>query len=223
MQFFRNNRLVLFIVLFLILILGYRFLILRNEKHWVRVRVTIPEGYDISDIAGIFAIKLPRFSTDKFLLEAKNKDGYLFPDTYVFSNTDNEEDVIRVMSDNFGKKITPLLSEIFSGGKRLKEIIILASIIEKEAKGDNDRGFISDVLWKRINTGMPLQVDSVPETYKSKGLPKNPICNPGLEAIKAAIYPEHSPYLYYLHDKDGNVHYAKTFTEHKANKLKYLK
>ena len=70
---------------------------------------------------------------------------------------------------------------------------------------------------------MPLQVDAALETYKTKGLPKNPICNPGLDSIRAAIHPEKSNYLYYLHDKDGVIHYATTFAEHKANKLKYLK
>ena len=70
---------------------------------------------------------------------------------------------------------------------------------------------------------MGLQVDAAPETYKVRGLPKKPINNPGLLAIKAAMYPTKSPYLYYLHDKDGKVHYAKTFAEHRLNVLKYLK
>jgi len=70
---------------------------------------------------------------------------------------------------------------------------------------------------------MPLQVDSAPDTYKTKGLPKSPIGNPGIAAIKAAMYPQSSPYLYYLHDKSGNIHYAKTFAQHQENVLKYLK
>ena len=69
---------------------------------------------------------------------------------------------------------------------------------------------------------MLLQVDAAPETYKTKGLPTNPICNPGLKAIEAAIHPLNSTYLYYLHDKNGIIHYAKTFAEHKQNKIKYL-
>ena len=99
----------------------------------------------------------------------------------------------------------------------------MASIIEREAKGDSDRGYISGILWNRINKNMPLQVDAALKTYKTKGLPEQPICNPGLEAIKAAIHPVLSNYLYYLHDKNGVIHYAKTFEEHKKNKLKYLK
>ena len=95
--------------------------------------------------------------------------------------------------------------------------------MEREAKGEADRGFISGILWKRLGIGMPLQVDAVPSTYNTKGLPKSPIANPGLMSIKTAIYPEESPYLYYLHDKEGKIHYAKNFTEHKANIAKYLK
>jgi UPF0755 protein len=70
---------------------------------------------------------------------------------------------------------------------------------------------------------MPLQVDAVPETYKARGLPKSPVGNPGLEAIQTAIHPESSPYLYYLHDKKGDIYYAKTFAEHTRNVAKYLK
>ena len=127
------------------------------------------------------------------------------------------------MSNNFDKKTFSIFSKIISFGKSESDIVIMASIIEREAKGDSDRGIISGILWNRIRNGMPLQVDAAPETYKTKGLPKNPICNPGLEAIKAAMYPQNSSYFYYLHDKNGVIHYARTFEEHKQNKLKYLK
>lgn len=195
--------------------------IFRGERHLAPVKVTIPEGFNVSDIADTFVPKLANFNKEKFLFLAK--DGYLFPDTYFFFTTDTEIEVIRSMSENFEKKITPLLPEIISSGKNEKDIIIMASIIEEEAKGDEDRGVIAGILWKRIKIGMSLQVDAVPSTYKTKGLPQNPIGNPGLEAIKAAIYPQSSPYLYYLHDKNGFIHYAKTFAEHKQNVAKYLK
>jgi UPF0755 protein len=71
--------------------------------------------------------------------------------------------------------------------------------------------------------GMRLQVDAAPETYKENGLPGSPIGNPGIKALRAAIYPEASSYLYYIHGKDGNTYYAKTFAEHKKNIAKYLK
>ena len=191
--------------------------------HLAPVKVTIPEGFDTSQIAEAFALKLANFNKNNFLLEAKNKEGYLFPDTYFFFTMADEQDVFESMSENFKKKIASVQPEIISSGKTEKEIIIMASLIEREAKGDNDRGIISGILWNRIAKKMPLQVDAVPETYKTKGLPENPICNPGLEAIKASIHPENSLYLYYLHDKDGVVHYARNFEEHKINKSKYLK
>jgi len=103
----------------------------------------------------------------------------------------------------------------------------MASLIEREGKGEirgqTDRVFISGILWKRLSMNMPLQVDAAPSTYKSRGLPEAPIANPGLESIKAALYPKSSPYLYYLHDKNGLIHYAKSFSEHRQNILKYLK
>ena len=195
----------------------------RGEQHLAPVKVTIPEGFNNLEISKVFREKLANFDESKFLVDAKNKEGYLFPDTYFFLTTDTEIGVIKSMSDNFEKKILPIRPEIISFGKSEKDIIIMASIIEKESKGDIDRGFISGILWRRLSMDMPLQVDADMSTYKTKGLPQNPISNPGLKAIEAAIHPKSSNYLYYLHDKDGNIHYAKTFAEHLLNKKMYLK
>lgn len=195
----------------------------KGEHNMAPVTVTIPEGFDRTQIADAFASHLKNFDKANFLLATKNKEGYLFPDTYFFLTTDTDKDVLRSMSDNFAKKIAPLLPEINSSGKSEKDIIIMASIIEREAKGDTDREIISGILWKRIKIGMALQVDADPTTYKTRGLPKSPISNPGLEAIKASIRPKSSAYLYYLHDTEGVIHYAKTFSEHNRNILKYLR
>ena len=194
-----------------------------GEHHTAPVVVTIPEGFDINQIADVATSKLENFNKIEFLVKTKDLEGYLFPDTYFFLNNANEIDVIKSMSENFNKKITPLLPLITSSHKSEKDIIIMASIIEGESKGDIDRGIISGILWKRIKIGMPLQVDSAPLTYKTKGLPKNPISNPGLAAIVASIHPQSSPYFYYLHDKNGNIYYAKTLREHNQNIKKYLK
>ena len=195
--------------------------IAQKDRRLASVRITIPEGFDINQIADLSLSKLRNFKKENFLLKAK--EGYLFPDTYFFFSSDNEEDVLRYMSENFNKKIKLVEKEIILSNKTENNIIVMASIIEKEAKGDTDRGYISGILWNRIKKNMPLQVDSAMETYREKGLPQNPICNPGLESIKASIEPTQSNYLYYLHDKNGVIHYAKTFEEHKKNKLKYLK
>ena len=194
-----------------------------GERHLAPIKVTIPEGFNVAEIAGTFALKLSNFDKDKFLLKAKDQEGYLFPDTYFFFTTGNADDALKSMGDNYEKKIALLRGEFLTFGKTEKEIITMASIIEKEARGEADRGFISGILWKRLKIGMPLQVDAVPDTYKTKGLPPNPIANPGLSSIIASIRPQNSPYLYYLHDKEGNIHYAKNFAEHVNNKLKYLK
>jgi UPF0755 protein len=196
-------------------------LVVRGERYVAPVVVTIPEGFNLVEIAEIYAKKLVNFNRENFLL--KGEEGYLFPDTYYFIRTDTEAEVIDYMSKNYEKKISSIRDKIVLSGKTEKDIIIMASILEKEAKGDNDRELISGILWKRLSINMPLQVDAEPNTYKVKGLPKNPIGNPGLEAINAAIYPKSSPYLYYLHDKKGTTHYAKNFEEHKKNIAKYLK
>jgi UPF0755 protein len=197
--------------------------IAKGEHRMSPVSITIPEGFDINQIADTISVKLKSFNRNQFLLKAKSLEGYLFPDTYFFLTDADENSVLKLMSDNFEKKITLLRPEIVSSGKSEKDIIIMASIIERESKGDVDREIISGILWKRIKIGMPLQVDAAIETYKVKGLPESPISNPGLLAITAALHPQSSTYLYYLHDKNGDIHYAKTFAEHVQNKLEYLR
>lgn len=198
----------------------------KGEKGISRIKVTIPEGYDIKEMAEIFEIKLHNFNKENFINKTEDKEGYLFPDTYFFLSSDNEDRVIKTMNDNFNKKTASVFAPFNSLPNKeikIREIIIMASLIEGEASGDEDRDIISGILWKRIEIGMPLQVDVSPITYKEKGLPKNPIASPGLASIKAAIYPKASNYLYYLHDKEGNTHFGANFKEHRANIEKYLK
>jgi UPF0755 protein len=197
--------------------------IAKGERHLAPVKITIPEGFSTADIIDSAIKKLPYFKKEDFLSLAKDKEGYLFPDTYFFFTTALAQDVFKSLNNNFIKKVSVLNEDIKKSGKTESDIIKMASIIEKESKGDIDREVISGILWHRIAINMPLQADAAPETYTNRGLPKNPIANPGLDAIKAAIYPKQSPYLYYLHDKEGGIHYAKTFAEHRANILKYLK
>ena len=185
-----------------------------------RFRITIPERYTTKDISKLFDGRFSAF--DHELFESSRLEGYLFPDTYFFSENITATATIQILRNNFDKKIESLLPEIESSGYTLKEIIVMASIIEGEAGGDNDRELISGILWRRLKNDIALQVDVAPETYERRGLPEKPINNPGLLSIKAALRPKASPYLYYLHDENGVIHYAKTFEEHKANKLKYL-
>ncbi len=209
------------------------------------VRITIPEGMSNKDIALLLAPKLSKFDSAFFIESVRSKEGYLFPDTYFFTSGVVAQGVEMIMNDNFNKKIEPWAGSIEASGHTLRDIIIMASILEKEATTEEDKALVSGVLWKRISKGMPLQVDatfmyllgkksseltledlklkSAYNTYRNRGLPAGPIGNPGIVAIRAAIHPVASPYLYYLSDNNGVIHYAKTFEEHKANKEKYLR
>jgi len=197
--------------------------IARGKSHLAPIKVTIPEGRNTKEMAEIFAESLPSFNKANFLSEALPLEGYLFPDTYFFFTHATEKEVLETLKNNFNKKTAGLEGEITTSGKSKEDIIKMASLIEEESKGAGDSGVISGILWKRLSMGMALQADAAPETYLSKGLPKSPITNPGLSSIKAAIHPVSSPYLYYIHDKTGQIYYAKNFSEHRRNIEKYLK
>lgn len=187
------------------------------------IKITIREGLTNEEIASLLAQKLAGFRKDLFLVGVYDKQGYLFPDTYFFFPLDTTNEIIEKLSNNFETRIKKLSGQIDESSKSLKDIIIMASILEGEAGGEGDIATISGILWKRIYMGMPLQVDIDKSTYKTIGLPPSPLNNPGLLSIKASINPINSSYLYYLHDQDGKVHYAATFEEHKRNINKYLK
>jgi UPF0755 protein len=195
----------------------------RSEHHIDPIKVTFPEGSTTNQMADILAEKLSAFRRDLFTSNPKVKQGYLFPDTYFFFSLATTEEIVSELTNTFNKKIAPYKIEIDKENKNLREIMIMASIIQKEAKDENDASTIAGILWKRIALGMLLQADAAPETYKTKGLSEEPINNPGLIAIDAAVNPKDSPYLYYLHDKAGLAHYAVTFAEHKKNISQYLK
>jgi UPF0755 protein len=184
------------------------------------VRVTIPEGFTNEEIAGLFDERFSYFDHDEFLALAPQ--GYMFPDTYYVGLYMDASSTISVLKDNFENRIFPFRAEIQSSGKDLDDIVNMASILESEVKSMKDRKIVSGILWKRLEINMALQVDSSPETYEHPGFPDLPISNPGLDSLVAALHPTDSPYLYFLTDKAGNVHYGKTFDEHKENRAKYL-
>lgn len=197
--------------------------IARGHHNVPTVRVTVREGLSNNEIASLFAENLSGFRKDLFLSSVNDKQGYLFPDTYFFFPFDETDEIVEKLTNNFDSKIKSLNTSIKESGKSLSDIITMASLLEGEAGGKDDIETISGILWKRISKGMPLQVDIDKSTYSKKGLPNKPVNNPGLISIEAAINPKNSPYLYYLHDKNGNVHYAVTFDEHKRNINNYLK
>jgi len=208
------------------------------------VKITIPEGMSVIDMAAIFSERLSRFNPRHFLELAQKEEGYLFPDTYHFFPNVSEEVLVDTLRRTFDEKIKPFEFLIKDSKRSLEEIIIMASLIEREARTTESRRIISGILWKRIDIGMPLQVDvtfdyingkdtfdltledleidSLYNTYRYAGLPPGPIGNPSLDSIEATLLPIETEYLYFLADKKGKVHYSATFEGHKKNKQIYL-
>jgi len=209
------------------------------------VRLTFPEGETARDAAARVAEEFSTISTSDFLAAARPYEGYLFPDTYLFSPSSDASIIIQAMRSNFNTKITPLLSDVAASGHSLSDIVVMASLLEKEARSDSVRRVIAGILWNRFARGMPLQVDAVfgyifdrdtyspsladlkvdspYNTYTHTGLPPGPINNPGLAALDSALHPTKTDYLYYLTDKNGVMHYATTYAQHLANQRKYLR
>jgi UPF0755 protein len=184
----------------------------------IRQEFTIIEGWDIEDIKNYFAKK------GRSIEISPDLEGYLFPDTYhVGSNASNEE-IIAMMRENFEKKFSnDLLQETMRQGKTIAQIVTMASLLERELQTLQDKKIAAGILFKRIQYGIPLQVDAEPTTYTYRGLPASPIANPGLESILAALYPEESSYLYYLSTPEGETIFSKTLKEHGVAKARYLK
>lgn len=182
-----------------------------------------------------------------FLQDGKIKtlEGFLFPDTYRIFTDASAKDIITKMLDNFDWKLTTAMKDELAAQKRsLYEVVILASIIEREALYDEDRFVISSIFLNRLKEGIglqsdatinyitgkktarpsyaDLQADSPYNTYKYRGLPPGPISNPGFSSLKAAIYPQATDYFYFLTDSDGRAHFAKTYAGHQENISKYL-
>jgi len=175
-----------------------------------------------------------------------NQEGYLFPDTYYFYKNSSVEDVVKKMSDNFMKRVGEGISKdlLIDSSMRLPNAVIMASILEKEVVSEEDRAIVSGIFWRRIKNNYPLEscatiayvlgvdkkqysyedtrVKSPYNTYINVGFPPAPINNPGLSAIKAALYPKETDYNFFLSAPDGRTIYAKTLDEHNVNKAKYL-
>jgi UPF0755 protein len=176
-------------------------------------------------------------------IPSESLEGYLFPDTYRVLKEASAEALAEVMIERFEEKILPFWDR--SRGRTrmsLHEIITLASIIEKEAKVPSERPLISSVFYNRMKAGMPLAADptikyalerpskivyydqlsvrSPYNTYKRKGLPPGPICNPGIESIKAAVFPAKTNYLFFVARKDGAHVFSKSWEEHQMARSK---
>lgn len=188
----------------------------------VKERITIIEGWTIEQIAEYFK-EQGLFSKQEVLAYA-DFEGYLFPDTYFFSKGTELKEIIQKMMETFEKKVSQEWRDnIQRQEKSLAGIVIMASLLEKELQSFKDKSIAANILWKRLDIGMALQVDTAPITYEQRGLPKKPIANPGLASIKAAIYPTESPYWYYLSTLEGKTIFSKTLEDHNRAKARYLR
>jgi UPF0755 protein len=168
-------------------------------------------------------------------------EGYLFPDTYDFFLDEAPESVIARFLSNTDVKITDeMRNRATELGYTMDEIIVIASVIQAEGAFPDDASTIAGIIYNRLDDGIKLQMDSTYfyveediasyvgeenkadykenyDTYTCYSLPQGPVCNPGMFAINAALYPEETDYYYFCHDKDGNTYYAKTYSEHLRN------
>jgi len=237
-----------------------RYKILHNKIS--TVKVTIPEGYTNEQIGQ--TLQKSGLVTEKdFINETQNwtdnnywflkalpnskvkLDGFLYPDTYTFAKNASSKIIINEMLETFELNIEPDKNYITKNKLNIRNIVIIASLIEKEAKKEVDRPKIASVIYNRLKRNMPLQIDSTIlfiighrdkiynkdlavkspyNTYLHKGLPPSPICNPGTKSIIAAIHPASTDYLYYvLNSKTNESVFAKTYAEQTKNADLYSK
>lgn len=209
--------------------------------------VTVPEGLRADEIADIFQKDLPSYD-DSWRETLNANEGYLFPDTYLIPRDATVDQVVTMMKNTFDSRLAD--AGINVSALDLKQAVIIASIIEKEAKFANDYPLVSSVIHNRLDDGMKLQVDpsvsyalgkqpngkwwkqeltyddleinSPYNTYAHAGLPPGPISNPGIQAIQAALNPSKTDNFFYISDKEGHIHAAKNEAGHQANIDKYL-
>jgi len=202
------------------------------------IKVTIPEGYQAKQIARLVASHL-NFDADEFIrlldnkkilnnlgVESPSLEGYLFPETYYFNDSDTPEDVIRRMIGHFNEVVTDsVLQAINASNRTLHEVLTLASIVEGECMVDDERPLVASVYVNRLRKQMRLESDPtiqyiIPDgprrllkadleiqspynTYRNRGLPPGPINNPGIKSILAATWPAETGYLYMVAVGDG--------------------
>lgn len=223
------------------------------------VRVTIPEGYTVRQIITLLASK--GVNTEDALTEAAQSatfdydfidnhsedisrlEGYLFPDTYDFYLNEKPASALRRLLSNFASKMDDdVMAQVDQSGYSLKQIITVASLIEKETAG-KDQADIASVIYNRLKgtgsaegtygklqidasllyalpdhtgeiTSADMKTDSPYNLYQNAGLPPTPIANPGMTSIEAALKPNSTDYYYYALGKDGVHHFFKTYAEH---------
>jgi len=219
--------------------------------------VTIPEGFTLKQIGAVLE-KKGLINGGEFLsltedpkiakrygISRDGLEGYLYPDTYHFGRGLPGISVVDTMVRRFWEMTEPLMERIGESGMTVEEVVILASIVEKETGRGEERPLIASVFLNRLKRGMRLASDPTViyglknfngnltrkhlaqrtpyNTYLIRGLPPGPIANPGLEAIKAVLYPAKTEYLYFVSRNDGTHYFSKTLSEHNRAVEKYQK
>ena len=207
------------------------------------IKVTVPEGFNIKQIAKVLA-ENKICDEEKFinLATEQNMEGFLFPNTYFLLPQMDEQEIIKVMNEEFNRYWTKEREERLNQiNKPKRDVIILASIVEKEAIADRERPIIAGIFLNRLAKGMRLEscstvlyamginkerlsfedlkFDSPYNTYRHKGLPPGPICNPGAKAMDAVLYPEVTDSLYFVSKGNGTHYFSSTFEQHIKNKI----
>lgn len=220
-----------------------------TEDMWI----TLLEGWRAEEIAeSIDALDLDNFDKKQFLDLAKSSEGMLYPDTYLIPREISTEQIFNLLINTFEIKVSKgLWQEIELSQRDFEEVLVMASLVEREANNYEQMRRVAGILWNRIDRGMALQVDAtlqyvngydaiqqkwwaVPSsddkkiispfnTYLNPGLPPRPIANPSLNAIKASLIPLESDAIFYIHADNGNMYYATTLEQHNANINKYLR
>lgn len=206
-------------------------------------KISADQFYEAVNSQAVSKLK-EKYSFLNSLPPGADLEGFLAPDSYQLLSQPSANSFVEKALDNFDQRLTPeMRQEIAAKNKSIFEIVTMASMLEKEVRTYVDKKLVAGILWKRLTVGMPLQVDSTLlyykvagsesgqidksvdsgyNTYRFAGLPPGPICNPGLDSLKAAIYPESSDYWYYLNTADGTTIFSRSYGEHLINKAKYL-
>lgn len=211
----------------------------------IYVKVTIPEGFTIKEIANLLEQKdLCKAENFINLANEKHMEGFLLPETYFFDPLSTEIDIINEMNNEFKSFFTKELQDRAAQmNLSVGDAVTLASIIEKEAVSAEERPVIAGVFINRLKKNMrlqscatvfyatgikkerltlkDLQIESKYNTYKYKGLPPGPICNPGRDCITAALYPAVTDNLFFVSKGNGTHQFSNTFEQHKKNKIVY--
>ncbi len=222
--------------------------IVQNLTHGtLDIWTTIPEGVRGEEIANILQKDIPSYKPG-WRETLATREGYLFPDTYLIPRDADINLVMSLLNNNFSKKYNEINAEKTRLSQQ--EIVTIASLVEREAKFAQDRPLVASVILNRLGIGMKLDIDATVQyalgwqedektwwkknltkddlninspynSYKNPRLPPSPISNPGLSSIIAVVNPSKTDYLYYVSDKSGHLHFAKTIEGHNANIQKY--